>query len=121
MKDNSAKSNPHISQLAKRLSKLSNKESANIWHAVSDILIGPSRNWAEVNIGKLDRLTKDKEIILVPGKLLSAGTISHPVDVYAFSASNSAKTQIAAAKGKVGTIEELMEKNPKGTGVRLLK
>ena len=121
MKFNPAKTNPHISALAKKLHQVSKKENAGIWDSVSRILLGPSQNWAEVNIGKLGRITNANDVVLVPGKVLSAGTISHPVSVYAFKASASAKKQILAAKGKLGTIEELVEKNPKGTGVKLLK
>ncbi|HIK02246.1 TPA: 50S ribosomal protein L18e [archaeon] len=121
MKLNSKKTNPHIASLAKTLHTVSKKEQAPIWDSVSDILQGPSQNWAEVNIGQLDRLTKDKDVVLVPGKLLAAGTISHALNVYAFSATESAKKQISAAKGKFGTIEELLSHNPKGKGVRLVK
>lgn len=121
MKASNRKTNPHVSLLARKLGDASKKEKAGLWKSVADILEGPSRNWAEVNVGKLDRLTKENEVVLVPGKLLAAGTISHPVSVYSFSASEVAKKQIAAAKGKVGKIEELVEKNPKGTGVRLIK
>ncbi len=115
------KTNPEIAVLARKLEIISKKQKAPIWETVSRILIGPSRNWAEVNIEKLDRMTKDKDVVLIPGKLLAAGTLSHPVCVYSFRASESARKTISAAKGKIGTIEEILEKNPKGTGVRLIK
>ncbi len=121
MKTKSTKTNPRVSSLAMALEKASKKQKAAIWNEVSGILRSPSQNWAEVNIGQLDRLTKDNEIVLVPGKLLAAGVISHPVDVYAFSASESAKKQIAAAKGHFGKIEDLLSKNPNGRGVRLIR
>ncbi len=121
MKPKSTKTNPRVSSLAIALEKASKKEKAAIWKKVSGILDGPSQNWAEVNIGQLGRLTKDNEIVLVPGKLLASGVISHPVNVYAFSASEAAKKQISAAKGHFGKIEDLLSKNPSGSGVRLIR
>ncbi len=118
---NSTKTNPRISVLVKKLKIVSRAQKADIWKTVAKALEGPTQNWAEVNLDKLDELTKDKEVVLVPGKVLGAGEIKHPVEVYAFNSSASARKLVQAAKGKVGTIEELVEKNPKGTGVRVLK
>jgi large subunit ribosomal protein L18e len=118
---NLRKTNPEISLLARKLDSAAKKQKAPIWAKVSRMLLGPSRNWAEVNVEKLDRLTKEKDVVLIPGKLLAAGKISHPVEVYAFRATESAKKMILSAKGNVGTISELVEKNPKGTGIHLIK
>jgi len=57
---------------------------------------------------------------VVPGKVLGAGRIDHPVHVAAFSFSDQARFKILRAKGKCLSILELMEKNPKGTNVKIL-
>lgn len=118
---NNPKTNPRISILAKKLSIISKAQKAEIWKVVARALEGPSQNWAEVNLDRLNDLTKGKEVVLVPGKVLGAGELKHPVEIYAFNSSASARKLVQAAHGKIGTIEELVEKNPKGTGVRLIK
>ncbi len=115
------KTNPRIRMLYKKLEMVSKKQKADIWKSIARTLEGPSQNWAEVNLDKLNRLTKEKEVIVVPGKVLGAGSLTHSVEVYAFNSSAGAKKLIQSAKGKIGTIEELIEKNPKGRGVRIIK
>ena len=56
----------------------------------------------------------------VPGKVLGAGRIDHPINVAAFAFSEQAKSKILEAKGKCLSFSELVEKNPKGTNVKIL-
>ena len=56
---------------------------------------------------------------MVPGKVLGAGRIDHPVIVAAFAFSEQAKLKILKAKGKCLTIPELKKKKPKGRNVRI--
>jgi large subunit ribosomal protein L18e len=58
--------------------------------------------------------------VVVPGKVLGAGRIDHPVHVAAFTFSEQARSKILRAKGKCLSILELMEKNPKGTNVKII-
>jgi large subunit ribosomal protein L18e len=51
---------------------------------------------------------------------LGAGIIDHPVKVAAFQFSEQARLKIGKAKGKCLSIEELMEKNPKGSNVKII-
>ena len=62
---------------------------------------------------------KDKETILVPGKVLSAGSISKQVRVAAFSFSKIAREKIKHAGGSTMQIEELL-KSPDKTA-RILR
>jgi large subunit ribosomal protein L18e len=57
---------------------------------------------------------------VVPGKVLGAGAIEHPVNVAAFAFSEKAQSKILKAKGKCLTIPQLMEGNPKGSGVKII-
>jgi len=56
---------------------------------------------------------------VVPGKVLGAGVLDHKVTVAAFAFSQSARERIDAV-GKTLSIEELLKKNPKGTGIKLM-
>jgi large subunit ribosomal protein L18e len=59
--------------------------------------------------------------VVVPGKVLGAGNLDHPVSVAAFSFSAEAKSKISKAKGKCLSISELIEDNPKGSNVKIME
>ena len=113
--------NPLTKKLISDLEKLSVKEKAKIWKDVASRLQKPARIMAEVNVGHLQGNLRDGETALVPGKLLGTGNVGKAVTVAAFSASESAKNKINAAKGEFLTLQELMKKNPKGAKVRILQ
>ncbi|MFQ6060132.1 MAG: 50S ribosomal protein L18e [Thermoplasmata archaeon] len=114
------KSNENLIQLINELKLLSHEKNVRIWKDVAKRLSKPSRNWAQVNISRIARHAKKREVVLVPGKLLGAGDISFPVTVAAFSSSDSAKKKIERAGGKVFTIQELMKSKPDGSKVRIM-
>jgi large subunit ribosomal protein L18e len=58
--------------------------------------------------------------VVVPGKVLGAGKIGHPVNVGAFAFSERARSKILEAKGKCLSISDLMKKNPKGANVKII-
>ncbi|MCY3412978.1 MAG: 50S ribosomal protein L18e [Candidatus Heimdallarchaeota archaeon] len=119
---NKGPTNPEVASLIYELRKASNTHEAPIWRAISKKLGKPRRLRPEVNISKINRYTEGTEFktVLIPGKVLGAGEITHPVTVAAISVSQSAKEKIEKAKGKVITISDLVKENPKGKGVRIL-
>jgi large subunit ribosomal protein L18e len=52
--------------------------------------------------------------------VLGAGRIDHPINVAAFTFSEQARSKILKAKGTCLSIKVLMDKNPKGTNVRVM-
>jgi len=116
----SCKTNPNLEELIVELKRLSRVNEAPIWRTIARKLEKPSRVWAEVNIASIDRLAKPKESILIAGKLLGAGTISKPVNVAAYSASESAIKKVENAGGKFMNITELAKLNPKGSGIKIM-
>ncbi len=65
---------------------------------------------AEVNVGKISKLTKKGDSIVVPGKVLGTGAIDHAVTVAANNFSESARRKIEAAGGKTIGIEAVEDK-----------
>lgn len=118
MKD-TGKTNDHLKQLALDLYKQSNESKVNIWRRVADDLLVSTRNKKLVNLFTLDMNTKDGEVVVVPGKVLGTGDISRKLTVAAYSFSKSAVEKIKNAKGSAITIQELLQKNPKGKDVRV--
>jgi len=115
----SNKTNQHLKQLVLDLYKHSNENKTNIWRRVADDLLMPTRKSRLVNLFKLEMYAKDGETVLVAGKVLGTGDLNRKLNVAAFSFSKSAVEKIKNAKGNIMTIQELLQKNPKGKDVRL--
>ena len=62
---------------------------------------------AEVNLGKLDKLTKANDTVVVPGKVLGDGELTHPITIAALAFSKSAEEKIKKAGCKKMFIGEL--------------
>ena len=112
--------NPELINLIRFLKKRAQEDDAKIWRAVADRLSKPRQRRAAVNLSRLNRHTQGSETVVVPGKVLGAGIVDHPIYIAAFAFSNKAKSKISKAKGKCLTFEELMKKNPKGMKVKII-
>ncbi len=110
------KTNNLLLELVTELKKTSTSKKAKIWKVIAEELLKPTRKMREVNIDKINRLTKENEVIVVPGKVLGNGNLDHKVTVSAFNFSESAKKKLS----NVLSIQDLMKKNPKGSGVRII-
>jgi large subunit ribosomal protein L18e len=121
MKRAANKTNPRIQYLVSMLKETSRSNEANVWREIARRLEAPNRNYAEVNIGKINRYANDGETILVPGKVLGSGALDRAVVVAALNFSESATSKIEKAKGTCMSIEDLVKNNPTGSRVRILR
>jgi large subunit ribosomal protein L18e len=115
------KTNPRLSKLIFDLKAQSRDQNVAFWRDIAERFEKPARHYAAVNISKINRYTKENEIILVPGKVLGTGVLDHSVTVAALNFSLVAEELINGADGKCMTIEQLMKTNPAGKGVRIIK
>jgi len=113
--------NPELLSLIRSLRKKATENEAAIWRDVADRLSSSKRRSLAVNLSRLNRYTKEKETVVVPGKVLGAGKLDHPLIVAAFTFSKQASSKISYAKGKCLTISELLKNNPKGSSVRIME
>jgi large subunit ribosomal protein L18e len=109
--------NMHLRNLITDLKILANKEDVPLWKKVAKELEKSTRRRPSVNLFKIEKYCKEGEIALIPGKVLSEGTLTKKNDVAAYSFSEKSKDKI---KGKTLTIKQLMKDNPKGKKVRVL-
>ncbi|MFW9769584.1 MAG: 50S ribosomal protein L18e [Candidatus Thorarchaeota archaeon] len=116
----SGPTDPNTRALINALRKTSTKHNVGIWKRVAELIARPARKRATVNIGKISRYTSAGDIIVVPGKVLGSGNLSHKVTVAALNASASARTVIIGAGGSLISIDELLTKVPKGKGVTII-
>jgi len=113
--------NPELIQLIRFLKKQSKENNADIWRDVAKHLAKARKQRVAVNLSRINRHTQKSDMIVVPGKVLGAGTLNHSITVAAFSASGKAKEKLATAQAKYLSIPELVEKNPKGAKVKIIR
>ncbi len=112
--------NPELIRLIRVLKKTANKTGAAIWRDLAQRLGRTRSKRVAVNLSRINRYSASGETILIPGKVLGAGVIDHPVKVAAFQFSQQARLKISKAKGKCLTIDELVEKNPRGSNIKVI-
>ena len=91
------------------------------WLEVAAILSGPRRKSVNLNLQDIDKKAKEKDIIVIPGKVLSQGEITKKVKIVALNFSDKAKEKLLKSKIDVLTILDEIKKNPSAKGIRLLK
>jgi large subunit ribosomal protein L18e len=91
-----------------------------IWRSVSETLSKSSRTRPEINLYRLNKLTKENDIVVVPGKILGSGTLDHPITVSSLMTSELALIKLTESKSTHMTIEQMMKKYKKGTNVKIL-
>ncbi|MFQ5800210.1 MAG: 50S ribosomal protein L18e [Candidatus Hydrothermarchaeales archaeon] len=121
MKKRSRTTNENLIKVIDYLKEKAREKQAFIWADLAERLASSRRNRARINVSRLWRHTKEKEVVAIPGKVLGAGTISHPVTVAALSFSAAAREKITKAGGKCVSFEELVEGNPSGKNVRIMR
>ena len=113
-------SNPILVGLISELRKRSNEQDAAVWHRVASDLEKPSRQRRVVNLSSLSMHTKENEVVIVPGKVLGAGTIDHKLTICALSYSGGAKEKLEKAGAKIVSLQEISKSNPTGKGIRII-
>jgi len=98
---------------------LANKNKA--WKKVAQILSGSSKKMVKINLEKINKNAKDKETIVVPGKVLSVGEIDKNITLIAFGFSEKTKEKLTKTKTSFSYIMDEIKKNPKAKEVKILK
>ena len=96
------------------------KTGSKFWMKVASILSAPRRQKVAVNLNDIDKITKEGDSMVVPGKVLSQGDVSKKIAVVAFAFSDKTKEKLLKTKSQAITIMEEIKKNPKAKGVRIL-
>ncbi len=114
------KANPHLQHLIEVLRSTAAREDVGIWKRVASDLAGSTSKRRVVNLSRINRNAHKGECVIIPGKVLSSGELTQPLQVAAYAFSRNAKEKIEQANGTTMTISQLLEKNPKGKEVRIL-
>jgi large subunit ribosomal protein L18e len=107
-------------KLGNDLERQSRKSKQRMWREVSRQLLSSRKNRASVNVAEISRNSGDGARIIVPGKVLGGGAISHRVTVAAFSFSEGARAKIVASGGKCMDISDFAKDNSNAKGVLII-
>jgi large subunit ribosomal protein L18e len=112
--------NTLVSNIVWTLRKAFKRNKNSIWRSLEHEISKARSIRREVNISRLSSVTKNDEVIVVPGKVLGSGEMDHKLTVCAFSISEMAAKKITDVGGKVITLNELIDRYPDGRGVRII-
>jgi large subunit ribosomal protein L18e len=103
------------------LKKASKSTNNAIWKALAEELDKPKRRRVKVNLSRINRYTKEGQIVAVPGKVLASGTLDHAVKVAAYEFSEMAKKKIELIKGESMSLNELLESGIEPRNIKIMK
>ena len=109
--------NQIVLHMIKDLKQASKKNEAPIWSKLADLAIKKSSSKRVVNLTRINKITKENDILFVPGKVLGTGNISHKITLSSFSISVTARNKIIKSGGNIMAYSDMIKKFPTGKGV----
>lgn len=91
------------------------------WSDIANKISRPRRMQPAINIGEIDRETKEGDTVLVPGKVLSSGSVSKKIRIVALGFSEEARKKLKEKKCEIVLIREEIKVNPKAQGIKLIE
>ena len=76
--------NQVVLNMIKDLKQASKKNEASIWSRLANLAIKTSSSKRVVNLTRINKITKENDILFVPGKVLGTGNLSHKVTFVPF-------------------------------------
>ena len=112
--------NPVRNRTIKALREALKINKVGIWLDTLDYLRKNRSKRPSVNIGKISKITKKGDKVLIPGKVLGAGQLKHGLIIGAFHVSKTAKSKIIQSGGEYVSIIDFVKRYPEGKKVRLI-
>ena len=82
--------------------------SPKLWKRVHSLLAVPARRRVGVNVYKINKSSKEGDNVVVPGKVLSLGTMDHKVNIAAVEYSKKAAETLNSTNCKIMGIKEMI-------------
>ncbi len=112
--------NPELQGLIAELRKRGIEQGAFLWQRVASDLERSTRQRRVVNLSRISRFSEENDVVVIPGKVLGAGSLGHKVTVSAFQFSSGAKEKIEQAGGVVIPLLDLSKSAPKGKAIKII-
>lgn len=114
------KTDNQLQGLIQELKKQGSEKKVKLWKRIARDLEKPTRQRRVVNLYRLNKYTKENEIVIVPGKVLGTGDVDHKLTIAALNFSDDALRKLLEKKSNVYSIYELMKSNPQAKKVRII-
>jgi large subunit ribosomal protein L18e len=112
--------NQIVIQMVKTLRVASKKNNAPIWGKLAELALKPTRAKRILNLGQIDKFASENDVIIVPGKVLGTGNLSHKITLCSFSISSSVVKKINQSGGKISDLSQIIKDHPTGKGVKII-
>lgn len=112
--------NQVVIQMVKELKQAYAKNDAPIWAKLAKLALKPTSARHVVNLTRINKHTKENDVVIVPGKILGTGNISHKITLCSFSISNTAAKKVIDSGGQIISFTKIIEKFPTGKGVAII-
>jgi large subunit ribosomal protein L18e len=106
--------------MVKELRGAAKKNNAPIWERLAELALKPTRAKRTLNLGQIDKFVSDNDIVIIPGKVLGTGNLSHKISLCSFSISATSAKKITQSGGKILDITDIIKNNPTGKGVKII-
>ena len=113
--------NPELANTIGYLKQKGRQHQTPLWVAVASYLAKSRRSRIVLNIGQVSRHSIEGGTVVVPGKVLGSGEPVRKLTIAAFKFSPSALAKVEKTGGRCIPISRLVEENPHGTNVKLLR
>lgn len=91
------------------------------WNQIAKIISTPRRNHVSVNLLDIEKQTSIGDTVVVPGKVLSSGSLSKKIRICAISFSAVALQKIKKTKSEAVSLMEEIKNNPKAEGIKIIR
>ena len=105
----------------RRLIRLLENTKINLWKEIAGTLKHARRVRPEANLGHINRVVKDGDIVIVPGKILGSGELEHKITIGALTWSESVVEKAKKAGAQLLSLPQMLEAYPSGSNVRIVK
>ena len=112
--------NPLLRDLIGELKKRSNEQEVNLWKRIALDLEKPTRQRRAVNLSRINRHTKENEVVVVPGKVLGSGMLNHKLTISAYQFSDQAKDKLEKSGAQIVSLLDLSKEKPNGKNIRII-
>ncbi len=113
-------SNEQLNGLLVELNAHGHSDSSPLLLRIENDLKKSTRQKRVVNLSRINRYTKDGEMVVVPGKVLASGELDHAITIAAWKFSQQALDKIQKSKSKAMLISELVDGEIKGKRIRII-
>ncbi len=115
------KTSVYLINVINNLLERSREGNSPFWRDISIRLNSSRRNYANVNLGKLNSMVKDGDTVVIPGFLLSAGIFDKKIKVSALKASSKAIEKLEKSGSEYVELVNIARENPRGTGIKIIR